>query len=397
MLSWLNQIVSVTLFSLQGLRERLGSSLVTVLGIAGVVMVFVGILSMANGFAQTLSSTGGEANVLVLRGGSDTEMNSGLGPEDARSITDAPEIARDSEGILASKELFVMASLPKISTGTDANVPLRGMELSGLRIREDLEILEGRAFQPGKNEVMAGDGAKGQFAGLELGSVLRFGETSWTVVGIFSTGGTAADSELWTDVNVLAPAYRRTGYQSVHATLSSPEAFTAFKDRLTTDPRYSVSLKVVREAEYYAGQSESLKNIIMSFGIFIAFMMGFGAVFGALNTMYTSVSTRTREIATLRALGFRSGPVVISVMAEALALAAMGGLLGVGLAYLFFNGFRAATLNFQSFSQVAFAFAVTPPLLMGGFIYALIMGFIGGAFPAIRAARLPVATALREL
>jgi putative ABC transport system permease protein len=349
---------------------------------------------MASGFANTLGSTGGDANVLVLRGGTDTEMNSGLSQEEARDITDAPEIARDSLGSLASKELFVVVGLPKITTGTDANVPLRGMESSGLRIRENLEILEGRAFEPGRNEIMVGDGAHGQFAGLETGSELRFGETRWSVVGVFSTGGTAADSELWTDVNVLAPAYRRGGFQSVHAKLTSPEDFDAFKDRLTTDPRFNV--KVVREAEYYAGQGVVLRNFISGFGVFIGFLMGIGAVFGALNTMYSAVSARTREIATLRALGFSAGPVVISVMAEALALAAMGGILGGGLAYTFFNGFRAATLNMQSFSQVAFAFAVTPALLMGGFIYALVMGFVGGAFPAIRAARLPVATALRE-
>ncbi|NJL28328.1 MAG: FtsX-like permease family protein, partial [Thermoanaerobaculia bacterium] len=247
----------------------------------------------------------------------------------------------------------------------------------------------------GRNEIIVGSAAAEQFAGLGVGQSVRWGENSWQVVGIFSTGGTAEDTEIWTDAKVLQPAYRRgNSYQSVHLRLASAADFDRFKDDLTSDPRLNV--KVIREADYYAEQSEILANLIKTLGVLIGGLMGFGAVFGALNTMYTAVSTRTREIATLRALGFSSGPVVISVIVEAILLAVVGGLVGSGLAYALFNGFQAATLNFQTFSQVAFAFAVTGPLIVGGLLYALVMGFVGGFFPAIRAARLPVATALRE-
>jgi len=388
--SWLEQVVTVTWFNLQNLRQRLGSSAATVFGVAGVVLVFVGLLSIATGFYRTLASTGDPANALVMRSGADSEMTSGIGSEDARVISDAPQVAA------ASSELYVIVDLPARATGTEANVPLRGVEPAAFEVRRKVEIVEGRRFEPGRQEIIVGEAAATQYAGLEVGSTLVLGRNEWRVVGRFSTGGTVEDTELWTDVKVLQPAYRRgSTFQSVHARLGSPESFDDFKATLEDDPRLNV--KVVRESEYYADQSRIMTTLIKTIGFVIGILMGIGAVFGALNTMYSAVSARTREIATLRALGFGNGPVVISVLAESVLLAVAGGLLGTGLAYYLFNGFRAATLNFQTFSQVAFSFAVTPELIRWGLLYAAVMGFVGGFFPAIRAARLPVATALREL
>ncbi|MCH9648592.1 MAG: ABC transporter permease [Deltaproteobacteria bacterium] len=395
MLAFLDQVVAVTLMNLRALKERAASSLVAIVGIAGVVLVLVAVLSIAEGFRATLTSAGSPDTALVLRAGSDTEMTSGLTLEDTKIIADSPEVLRDEQGAVASAELFVIIALPKISTGTDANVPLRGVQPAAFSVREDLRIVEGRNFEPGRNEVIVGQGAQGQFAGLGVGDLIELGQAQWTVVGVFTTGGTIADSELWCDAKVLQPAYRRgNSFQSVYSKLKSPEAFEAFKDALTSDARLNV--KVMRETDYYAGQSTILITLIRTLGILIAILMGLGAVFGALITMYTAVASRTREIATLRAIGFASMPVLISVMAEALLLAVVGGLLGAGLSFLVFNGYQAATMNWQTFSQVTFAFAVTPKLMILGFLYSLALGFVGGFFPALAAARLPVATALRE-
>ena len=394
--AWLSQVAAVSLLNLRTLKERRGSSAVAVLGVAGVVAVFVAVLSMAEGFRATLATTGSPDTAIVMRGGTDTEMNSILSREETRIIADAPGVLHTAEGSITSAELFVIVDLPKRSTGTAANVPLRGVQPSAFAVREELSIVEGRNFLPGRNEIIAGSGAAQEFAGLELGSVLRLGKNEWTVVGVFSSGGTAAESELWCDASVLQPAYRRgTTFQSVYAKLTSPEAFDEFKDALTADPRLNV--KVMRESDYYAEQSRMLHGLITGLGTLVAGLMGIGAVFSALNTMYTAVSARTREIATLRALGFGGSPVVVSVLMESVLLSLVGGALGAGLAYVGFDGFRTATLNWQTFSQVAFAFAVTPALLVQGMLYAGVMGLIGGIFPAIRAARMPVAAALREL
>jgi putative ABC transport system permease protein len=243
---------------------------------------------------------------------------------------------------------------------------------------------------------MVGVGAAAEFAGLDLGAKLKVGRNEWTVVGIFSAGGGLSESEIWTDASVLQGAYQRgNSFQTVQVKLRSPQAFQEFKDALTSDPRLNV--KVVRQTDYYLEQSSAVYRLITGLGTLVASLMAVGAVFGALNTMYTAVSTRTREIATLRALGFGSGPVVISVLVESVFLALLGGALGGGLAYFVFDGYRAATMNWQSFSQVAFAFDVTPSLLVQGIVYATVIGLIGGLFPAIRAARLPIARALREL
>lgn len=396
MFNWISQIFSVTTFSMRSIPQRKGSSLAAMLGIAGVVAVMVGVLSIAQGIVRTMESSAGDANAVVLRSGSDSEMMSGLGGDDTRIIAEAPGIARDQTGALASPELFVIINLPMRTTGTDANVPLRGVQTQAPKVRSGFKIVEGRIFEWGLNEVIVGVGAREQFTGLQVGSSIEVGQEHWPVVGIFETGGGVAESEIWVDASVLQSAYRRgNSYQSVYVNLESPGMFDTFKDSLTSDPRLNV--KVMRESDYYAAQSEMVYNLITGLGTLIAVIMGLGAVFGALNTMYTAVSARTREIATLRALGFRSGPVIISVLSESLLLACAGGLIGAGLAWLAFDGFQTATLNWSSFSAITFAFDVNASLLVQGIIFALVIGLVGGLFPAIRAARQPVALALREL
>jgi putative ABC transport system permease protein len=396
MFNWFSQVAAVTWLNLRTIGERRGASLAAIFGVAGVVAVFVAVLSIAEGFRRTMTSTASPDTAIVLRSGSDNEMMSGLGREATRIVSDAPGVRRAAQGPAASAELYVVVDLPKRSTNTDANVPLRGVQPGAFAVRDEIEIIEGRRFQEGRNEIIAGKAAAAEFAGLEVGNRLRWGQNEWTVVGIFEAKGGLSESEIWCDVGVLQPAYRRgETFQSVYAKLDSAEAFTQFKDTLTADPRLDV--KVIREVDYYADQSRLLYNIISGLGSIIAILMAIGAVFGALNTMYSAVASRTREIATLRALGFRSGPVVLSVLAESLFLSLLGGAIGAAVAYFGFNGYQASTLNWASFSQVAFAFTVTPRLLIQGVVYALLMGLIGGLFPAIRAARLPVATALREL
>ena len=396
LLGWFSQVAVVTMLNLRTLRQRATSSMVAIVGIAGVVAVFVAMLSMAAGFRKTMASTGSPDTAIVMRSGADSEMVSGLALEDTRLIGDAAGVRRGESGPLASAELFVIVDLPKKSTNLTANVPLRGVGPNAFAVRPNVRMVAGRRFETGRNELIAGRGAAGQFAGLDIGRTLKFGQSEWVVVGVFDAGGTMSDSELWCDAAVLQPAYRRgTSFQTVYAKLESPEAFTRFKDALTTDPR--LDLKVLRETDYFAEQSQMVSALITTLGAGIALLMGIGAIFGAINTMYSAVAARTREIATLRALGFGGGPVVVSVLAESMLLALIGGALGGALAYLGFNGFQTSTINWQTFSQVAFAFAVTPGLIVAGIAYALIMGLLGGLLPAVRAARLPIVSALREL
>jgi putative ABC transport system permease protein len=393
---WLTQIFVVVTLNLRTVWQRRGASLAAAVGVAGTVAVMVAVLSIAEGFRVTLAETGSPDTALVLRSGNDAELGSALELETTKIVSDAPGVLRGPEGPIASAELYVTVDVPKRSTGTVANVPLRGVQQAAFDLREKIRIVEGRRFRPGTNEIIAGTGAAAEFVGLDLGTTLRWGENEWTVVGLFSSDGTASESELWCDAKVLQPAYRRGSiFQSVYAKLESEEAFDGFKDALTTDPR--VNVKVVRESAYFASQSETLNAVIIGLGIPLVGLMAVGAVFGAVNTMYSAVAARTREIATLRALGFGGVPVVISVLIESMALAFVGGTAGAIGAYLAFNGFRAATLNWQSFTQVVFAFRVTPALMIAGVILSLALGLLGGLFPAIRAARLQVATALREL
>jgi putative ABC transport system permease protein len=395
--NWLAQIFAVTSFALKTVPQRAGSSLAAAFGIAGVVTVLVGVLSIAQGFRRTMTVAGAPDRVIVMRSGSDSEMMSNLAGDETRVIKDAPRVARSPQGdAVGSAELFVIIDLPKRTTRTDANVPLRGVQPTAFAVRPEVQITQGRLFEPGRNEVIVGRSAAGEFAGLDLGATLTVGRQSWTVVGIFSANGGVAESEIWTDAGVLQPAYQRGNtYQSVLLRLTSPEAFTEFKDALTADPRLKV--KVVRETDYYADQSRMLFSLIQFLGGLIAGLMALGAVFGALNTMYTAVSARTQEIATLRALGFGAAPVAISVLIESMVLALAGGAVGAGAAYWAFDGFRTATLNWQSFSQVAFAFQVTPALLAAGVFLAAFIGLLGGLLPAWRAARLPISAGLRAL
>lgn len=396
MFNWFSQIFAVTQFSMRSLPQRKGSSAAAMLGITGVVAVMVGVLSIAQGVLKTMESSASEDNAIVLRSGSDSEMMSGLLGDDTRLIAEAPGIYRDEDGVRASPELFVIINLPMRSTGTDANVPMRGVQAQAMAVRNGFKLVEGRMFEWGLNEVIVGVGALQQFSGLEPGSNIEVGQEQWPVVGVFEADGGLAESEIWVDAAVLQPAYRRgNSYQAVYVKLNSFDAFDDFKDALTSDPRLNV--KPMRASDYYDSQSTVMYNMITGLGTIIAIIMGLGAVFGALNTMYTAVSARTREIATLRALGFRSGPVIISVLSESLLLAFAGGLIGAGLAWLAFDGFKTATLNWSSFSAITFAFDVNARLLIQGIVFAMVIGLIGGLLPAIRAARQPVAQALREL
>jgi putative ABC transport system permease protein len=395
-MTMLAQIAALTSLNIQTLWQRRGLALSTVVGVMGVVAVFIIVLSIAEGFRATLMSTGEPESVLVLRGGSDSEMVSGLSRESTRIISEAPGVLRTAAGPAASAELFVIVDVPKRSTGTDANVPLRGVQPGAFEVRPNLKMIAGRRFEPGKNEVIAGRGAAEEFAGLDIGNRLKWGQNEWTVVGVFEDGGSLSESEIWCDAGVLQPAYRRgDSFQAVRARLESPEQFQSYKDALTADPRLDV--KVIRESEYYAEQSTGLTLMIRILGGIVAVLMTLGVLFGALNTMYNAVATRSREIATLRALGYRGGPVVLSVMAESLLLSLLGAALGSAVAWFGFNGLQTSTLNWQSFSQVAFAFKVTPMLVILGGLIAVFIGLLGGLFPAIRAARMPVAAALREL
>lgn len=392
---WILQIRTVTLFALRTIPQRWGSSLASMIGIAGVVAVLTGVLSIAEGFRAAMTSSVAPENVIVMRSGSDSEMMSGLSREETRIIADAPGVGRSTQWVMSSAELFVVINLPKRSTGTDANVPLRGVEASAFVVRQNIEMIDGRRFASGRNEVIVGAGAAREFAGLDVGGTIKLGNLEWNVVGVFTAGGGLAESEIWTDSSVLQSAYRRGDtYQSAHVRLASADAFMEFKDELTSDPRLDV--KIIRESEYYAEQSEGLYTLITILGIPISIMMAIGAIFGALNTMYSAVSARTKEIATLRALGFGGLPAMISVMIESMTLALIGGAIGAGLAYAAFDGYRTATMNWQTFSQVTFAFDVTAITLAIGVIYATAIGFIGGLAPAIRAARIPIASGLRE-
>jgi putative ABC transport system permease protein len=323
-------------------------------------------------------------------------MTSGVGLDAVKIIQDATGVARGANGPLMTSETVLMAPIPLISTGTDANVELRGVSPNVFEIRKQAKIVQGRMFQPGIAEVVVGKNANKTYSGLALGNTIGLGKMRWQVVGIFDAGGSSFDSEVWADTHLLAAAYDRpdTFFSSATVHLTSADALGRLKDALTTDPRLNVD--VTREIDYYAKQSTRMTTLITTLGGFVAFIMAIGAVFGALNTMYSAVADRGKEIATMRALGFGGPSVVVSFLIEALLISFVGGLLGC-LAVLRLNGLTTSTINFQTFSNLAFAFKITPGLLAEGIIFALVMGVLGGFFPAVRAARLPVATALREL
>ena len=393
---FLNQVLAVTRLNILNLPRRLATSVVAIVGIMAVVVVFAAVLSMARGFERTMSLTGSDDIAIILRGGATAELNSGLSNEQAVIIGGTPGVMRDGDDPVASAELFVLVDIRKRSNNKDANVTLRGIQDGAFAVRENLEIVEGRMFETGKNEMIVGRGAQRQFIGLETGTTIRFGRVDWQVVGAFEDGGSVTESEIWTDVRVLQDAYRRgNSFQSVRVKLESADTLESFQQTLADDPR--VDVDVYSEREYFASQAEGLTRFIELLGYPITFLMAIGAVFGALNSMYASVSARGTEIATLRALGFGPFAVLISTIVESTLLALIGGVLGGVLAFLVFNGLSVSTLAGNTFSQVVFDFAVTPDLLAQGLKVALIIGLVGGFLPALRAARLPVAQALREL
>jgi putative ABC transport system permease protein len=392
----LHEIAGITLLNLLTLPQRLGTSLVVVVGIAGVVGVLVSILAMSEGFRHTLASTGRPDRVILLRAGSDAELSSGVPRDAAVLLGTLPGVARDPAGrSLASAELVVMVDLPRQGESEPNNVPFRGVQPTVFDVRDEIRIVEGRPFQRGLREVIVGRKAARQFAGLGVGSRIAFRDSDWTVVGHFASGGDVHESEIWSDAEVTMSAFRRQGYQSVTARLrdASAAGLQAFRESIGRDPRFSIS--VLREPEYYAKQATVLATLINVLGYTVSGFMAVGATFGALNCMYSAIASRQVEIATLRAIGFGGLPVVVSVMAEALLLAALGGVVGGALAYVYCDGVSLSTLNFNTFSQVAFDFRVTPGLLIQGIAWALAIGLAGGFLPAVRAVRLPVTEALR--
>jgi putative ABC transport system permease protein len=389
----LKQLIALTSMGIQTLPQRAGSSSVIVIGIAGVVAVLVSVLAMAAGFRHTMADSGRPDRVIVLRGGSDAELNSNLTRSDIDTISNAPGLAKDDAGkALISPELITVVNVPKIDTGLDANVTLRGVGLQVQKVRPELRIVAGRMFHPAVREVIAGRGAAKQFRGLTPGSILHLRNADWTVTGVFTTNGDVHESELLGDVDTVGSSLERSGYSSAVGLLTSAGEFATFKDALTTDPQLKVDVE--REPEYYAAQSKQLTQLISIVGNTVAIIMAIGAMFGALNSMYAAVDARTLEIATLRAIGFGALPVLLSVMLEALALSLLGGVLGAALAWWFFNGHTVATLG-GAFAQVVFQITVTTTLMVTGLIWACVIGLLGGLFPAVRSARLPVAEALR--
>jgi putative ABC transport system permease protein len=389
------QMIDVTAVNLRSIGQRLGPSAAAVFGIAGVVVVVVTLLSIVEGL-RTVMQRAGDANaVLVMRAGSDTEMTSGFYLHHVRAIEDAPGIARGDGAALASPELLVVVNAPLRRSGIDADVPLRGVLPVAFKVHDRLKITAGRAFVAGSNEIIVGRDALQQYAGLELGSSVRWGEGAWRVVGIFEDGDSVTEGEIWCDAIVAQPVFHRPNtYQSVAIKLASPDRFQTLKDALLSDPRLSV--KVMRKADYYLEQSQALQGLIRVVALVFGGLMGLGAAFAAVNTMYSAVADRMREIATLRALGFSGVAVATSVLAEAVLLSLLGGVLGAGVAWAVFDGWQTSTMNIQSLSQVSFVFAVTPRVLAQGVLVAIVLGLMGGLMPAYRAATLPVVAALRE-
>ena len=376
-----------------GLPQRWGASLVIVVGIAGVVGVLVAMLAMGEGFKATLDKTGSERSAILLRAGSQAETNSVITRDQVPLISTLPGIARGKDGKpLASAELSQIVNLPSMADGTDSNVQFRGVGPAAWELRPQVKLVQGRRFAAGLREIVVGRGAQQRFRGLALGKQLKLANQMWTVVGVFESGD-SHDSELWADTEVLGPAYQRSAFQSMTVKLDGKNGYKQLKAALAADPRLKLDVETTRN--YYGKQSEGLTRLINILGTVIGTIMAIGAVFGALNTMYAAVAGRAREIATMRALGFRGVPVVTAVMLETMLLALLGGLLGAGIAWLVFNGYTVSTLG-QNFSQVVFQFRVSPELLWTGLKWALGIGLVGGLFPALRAARLPVTEALRS-
>lgn len=388
----LKQTIAMTSLGLRSIPERWGASLVIVVGLAGVVAVFTALLAMAEGFRSTLEATGRTDVALVTRGGSSAELNSGLSRDQGDIIRQAPGVLAGPEGRpLASAEMIVIAELFKSGEQTGSNITVRGVEPAAFALRPQLRIVAGRAFQPGLRELIVGRGVAAQFEGVGIGETLRMRGSDWSVVGMFESGD-ANESEMWADVEVAQTTFNRRGYSSVRLALDGAAGCQTVKDALAADPRVNVDVET--EQQYYSGQTRQFRATIGILAGVVTAIMALGATFAALNTMYAAVGARTREIATLRALGFGGGPVVLSVMIESLLLALAGGIAGALLAFALFNNMAVSTLG-ANFTQVVFRFSVTPELVQRGLVIALAIGMIGGLLPALRAARLPVTTALR--
>jgi putative ABC transport system permease protein len=390
----LSQALAITGINIRSIPERWGSSLVIVIGLAGVVAVFTALLAMATGFESTLKATGRADAAIILRGGSDAELNSAFDRDSTDLIKQEPGIRAGADGKpLASAELMVIAELVrKDDVKNGANITVRGVEPAAFTLRPQLKIIAGRTFTPGLRELIVGQGVLRQFQGAELGKVVRMRGSQWTVVGTFASGD-AHDSEIWTDINVARSTFGRLGASSVLAALDAADGLARLKSAIAAEPR--LTMDVLREQDYFSGQTRQFRKTIGFLAGVVTIIMGLGAVFAALNSMYAAVAARGKEIATLRAIGFGGVPVVVSVMIEALLLALGGGVLGALTAYLLFNGLSVSTLG-QNFTQVVFNFKVTPELVGRGLVIAVLIGMIGGLLPAIRAARAPVTTSLRE-
>jgi putative ABC transport system permease protein len=391
-----NQIIAVTGLNLRSVPKRAGSSMVAVLGIAGVVVVFVGVLSMAQGFRRAMETGGDPLTAIVLRAGANSQTASMLGLETVRLVKDGPGVARRENQSWASAEFVVVVRHSQGGTGKPMNVSLRGVQPAAFNVREEIRMVEGRRFQTGQHEVIVGRAALRHFGDLAVGRSVAWAGQTWNVVGVFQADGGSIESEVWCDVDMLQQAFSRPNtFQAVYAKLESPQSLDVLRSALANDPRLEVDVR--QESEYYAEQSRPLTSLITTAGVFIGVLMGAGAVFAGVSTMYASVATRTSEIATLRALGFGTTAVVCSVLAEAAILAFAGGAIGALTAWALLDGYAVSTLSFQSMSQIAFAFAVTPALLGEGMAYAIAMGLSAATWPAWRAARLPIVEALREV
>ncbi len=382
------QVLAVAAMNIRSIPQRLWLSLSTVVAVALVVAVLLAFLAMGTGFRQAQASAGAADIAILMRDGAQTEINSAVTREQYDLVEEAPGIAREGGRPLVSAELYVIVDGVSRSSGLRANLPLRGLPLAGFALRHNVRIAQGRMFRPGTNEIVAGRSVVREFTGFELGRTLRLGQSVWTVVGIFEDGGTVRESELWGDVGVVQSVFKRANFfQTIHARLEGPEALPALKAYVDKDPR--LKLAVSTEQEYFAEQAKQSSDLIQRLGWPLAIIMAIGALAGALNTMYSSVASRGTEIATLRAIGFGKVPTFAGTLAEALVLALVGGALGIIAATALFQGYSASTLS-ANFTQVVFTFRITPALCVSALLLALVVGFIGGMFPALRAARLPI-------
>lgn len=390
----IRQICAVVAMNMRNLPQRFASSLVIVVGSAGVVAVLVAVLAMTAGMSKTLQGTGRADRAIVLRNGSASESGSALTRSAARVVLDAPGIKRDIAGApLASAEPLRLLKLFRRDDASEVTAVLRGLGPQALLVRPEMKIIEGRTFRPSVHELIVGRAAKAQYRGLQIGSRISTRTATWLVVGTFTTNGDAHESELMADADTVMSSDNGSTYGSITVLLDDPGSLRTLRDSLTSNPALHVD--VTRERDYFSRQSNTVSRLLRVLVYVVGSIMGLGAIFGALNTMYSAVSARAIEIATLRAIGFGSAPIVASVMIEALLLAAAGGILGAYGAWLFFNGHTVSTTQGSAYAQLIFDISVTLRLAVIGVGVSSVIGFIGGLFPALRAARLPIATALR--